>query len=181
MANRNSIIGLSALGLGTIMLIATVNNRQLFGSQGIITQAIETGTIPSLTSSPSAFDVHPGQFPQNPQGVTDANGKTNFFSISDNPSNPQQHSYYQAVVDVSTHNYNLAVVIVNDFVSYQFNPTPALKATCERDISIVQQMGLTDDANSLQAELNAIDAESSPGAMPAITNPSTGLGDYTIR
>ncbi len=160
MANGSSgaLIGWSVTGFGAILLYATFKNRKLFGQSGLITEAIQLGQLPNLKDVPAAYkqvDLATGKVTDNTQSVFPLNSsESGGYQIVGNSGNPVAEKFFNAVVTVSTRNYNLAVQIVKDFYSFQFEGrTAAAKQRILNDIAVVRGLGLNDEANAVQAML----------------------------
>lgn len=161
-----TLIGIATLGFGVIVGVAVFRNRKVFGPQGLLTTAIETGKIPNTSDVPPAFgqiDTTAGvQFPQNP---TDAGG----YSIT-GPGD-----LYSALQDISTHNYGLATKTTQDFAILGLKPLhdsagnpinlAQTRNDAMNDIAMVESLGLHDDATVLRNHLG-LDSTSGTSTNP---------------
>jgi hypothetical protein len=143
MAGDNTrLFGVSILGLGFLFAISAYKNKELFGANGIVTQAIQTGNITGANAPPLVTSTG---------GDVSANGDTSewFPSIDDNnaitdgPVGSGNHDVFVAIKDISLHNYNLAVQTTHDFVTSN-------KQGLQTDILLIQQLGLFSDANVIR-------------------------------
>jgi hypothetical protein len=151
-----TLLGVATLGFGTIILVAAYRNRKVFGPQGILTQAITTGTIPQTGSVPPAFassSADPNR-PEFPLKNSDAGG----YTIS-GPG-----GLYDALVDISTHNYGLATKTTRDFAILTLGLTQdndgstinlaKVRNDANNDIAMTESLGLHSDALVLRSSLD---------------------------